>query len=159
MFPAHTQRYQTVPLPVFLLPVDLHQWISFFYKFLKLISPFSEKIFLSLIFLFNNSYTQTALSVTNFAMFSLKIFQHQMAFFTKCNSFGQTLFFLPLRKAHLYKSCLHFFFLGYHEQLERIVSSQLFLLYFQFICKLLVFCSSSFEVWQHLKEVAATGVH
>ena len=60
----------------------------------------------------NDSYTQTALSVTNFAMFSLKIFQHQMAFLQNAIPLVKL---LPLRKPHLYKSCLHFFFLGYHE--------------------------------------------
>ena len=51
---------------------------------------------------YKNLTSRTALSVTNFAIFSLKIFQEKLTIFTKCILFGQTLVFLPLRKPDLY---------------------------------------------------------
>ena len=63
----------------------------------------------------NYNFSQITLSVSNFAIFSLKIFQQKMAIFTKSNFFGQTLVFLPLRKPDLYISLSYFFFCGYYE--------------------------------------------
>ena len=40
----------------------------------------------------NYNFSQTTLPITNFAVFSLKIFQQKTVIFTKCNFFGQTLF-------------------------------------------------------------------
>ena len=71
-------------------------WIRLRYKFLLK----SKNV--------NYNYSQTALSITYLAIFSLKIFQQKMAIFTKCNFFGQSLVFLPLRKPDLYISRLQF---------------------------------------------------
>ena len=46
----------------------------------------------------NYNFSQTVLSITNFAIFSLKMFQQKSTIFTKCNFFGQIFVSWPLRK-------------------------------------------------------------
>ena len=58
----------------------------------------------------NYDFPQATISITNFVVLSLKVFQQKTAIFTKHDFFGQTIF-LPLRKRDLYLSHLHFFFL------------------------------------------------